>query len=141
MDLLRPSQAAEALGVSYPTVKQWIYRGRLLSITTPGGHHRIPRGEVDRLSAERLGTSGRDTATAPSAKQPGDGAVISGRNKLRGRVVDVRNDGLLSQVQIDVGGQMVTSIITRAAADEMELAVGVEASALIKATEVMIIRG
>ena len=134
MELLRPSVAAEELGVSYPTLKQWIYRGRLRSVTTPGGHHRIPRTEIDRISRE--GTHG----SSPKKKR-GQGATISGRNKLRGRVVSVQHEGFLSQIQLDVGGQIVTSIITRAGADEMRLRVGVEAAALIKATEVMIIRG
>ena len=98
MELLRPSEAAKELGVSYPTLKQWIYRGRLQSVTTPGGHHRIPRREIDRIS--------REGARGPSQKRKrGDGTRISGRNKLRGRVVDVRHEGLLSQIQIDVGGQ------------------------------------
>ena len=133
MELLRPSEAAQELGVSYPTLKQWIYRGRLQSVTTLGGHHRIPRAEIDRIS--------REGARGPSQKRKRrDGARISGRNKLRGRIVEVRHEGLLSQIQIDVGGQIVTSIITRAGADEMRLRVGVEAAALIKATEVMIIR-
>ena len=133
MELLRPSEAAEALGVSYPTLKQWIYRGRLQSVTTLGGHHRIPRTEVDRIFRNRGG--------AGSSRQKRGGATISGRNKLRGRVVEVRHEGLLSQIGIDLGGQIVTSIITRAAADEMKLSVGIEAAALIKATEVMIILG
>ena len=133
MELLRPSEAAKELGVSYPTLKQWIYRGQLQSVTTPGGHHRIPRAEIDRIS--RGGARGR-----PKKRKRGNGTRISGRNKLHGRVVDVRHEGLLSQIQIDVGGQIVTSIITRAAAGDMRLRVGVEASALIKATEVMIIR-
>ena len=134
MELLRPAAAAAELGVSYPTLKQWIYRGRLQSVTTPGGHHRIPRTEIDRISREGARRS------APKKKR-GVVSTISGRNKLQGRVVSVRHDGLLSQIEIDVGGQIVTSIITRAAADEMRLRVGVEAAALIKATEVMIIRG
>jgi molybdopterin-binding protein len=134
MELLRPSVAAEELGVSYPTLKQWIYRGRLQSVTTPGGHHRIPRTEIDRIFRE--GTRG----SSPKKKRR-QGGTISGRNKLRGRVVSVQHEGLLSQIQLDVGGQIVTSIITRAGADEMRLRVGVEAAALIKATEVMIIRG
>jgi len=134
MELLRPSEAAEALGVSYPTLKQWIYRGRLQSVTTLGGHHRIPRTEIDRIFRKRGGPGS-------SRQKRGGGATISGRNKLRGRVVEVRHEGLLSQIGIDVGGQIVTSIITRAAADEMKLRVGIEAAALIKATEVMIIRG
>ncbi len=133
MELLRPKEAAEELSVSYPTLKQWIYRGRLQSVTTPGGHHRIPRTEIDRISR-------KGTGTRSQKKKRGDGATISGRNKLRGHVVTMRHEGLLSQIGIDVGGQIVTSIITRAAADEMRLRVGIEAAALIKATEVMIIR-
>ena len=133
MELLRPGEAAEELGISYPTLKQWIYRDRIGSVTTPGGHHRIPRSEIDRISREgRRRRSGR----RKSRRSPS----ISGRNKLEGRVVEVKHEGLLSQVRIDVGGQIVTSIITRAAAEEMRLRVGVHAAALIKATEVMVIR-
>jgi excisionase family DNA binding protein len=40
--LLKPREAATALGVSYPTLKQWILAGTLKTIKTPGGHHRIP---------------------------------------------------------------------------------------------------
>ena len=46
---LTPAEAAKALGVSYPTIKQWIYRKRIRSVRTPGGHHRIPRSEIARL--------------------------------------------------------------------------------------------
>ena len=66
--------------------------------------------------------------------------AISGRNRLRGRVTEVRYEGLLAQVQIDIGGQTVTSIISKSAAEELGLRPGVAAAALIKATEVMVIR-
>ena len=132
MDLLRPVEAASELGISYPTLKQWIYRGRIKSIRTPGGHHRIPRNEIERL----LGESAPRETKKRRARSP----AISGRNKLRGTVVQVRFDGLLAEVRIDVNGQVVTSIITRSAAEELGLRRGVRASALIKATEVMVIR-
>lgn len=127
-----PAEAARALGVSYPTVKQWIYRRRIRSVRTPGGHHRIPRSEI-----VRLGGSG-----APRAAHPGSSPLdsISGRNKLAGVVTRLRVSGLLAEVAIDVGGQTLTAIITAAAARQLHLKAGAPAFALIKATEVMVIR-
>ncbi len=133
MELLKPVDAARELGISYPTLKQWIYRGKVESIKTLGGHHRIPRSEVDRLANE--GRSSRPRRGS-SARLP----AISGRNRLRGRVTDVRFEGLLAQVQIDIGDHTVTSIITKGAAEDLGLRPGVDAAALIKATEVMVIR-
>ena len=133
MELLKPVEAARELGISYPTLKQWIYQGKVESMKTPGGHHRIPRSEVERLASE-----GRSTRLGP--RRSGGMPAISGRNRLRGRVTDVRYEGLLAQVQIDIGDQKVTSIITKIAAQELGLRPGVTAAALIKATEVMVIR-
>ena len=65
---------------------------------------------------------------------------ISGRNQLVGRIVDVRVSGLVAQVTLSVGGQLITSLITSGAVREMHLKKGQTAAALIKATEVMIIR-
>ena len=133
MELLRPQDAARMISVSYPTLKQWIYKGKIQSVMTPGGHHRIPRSEVDRLVAlprgprRRRGSSGLES--------------ISARNKLLGTVSEVKYEGLLAQVTINVGGQSVTSIITRDACDALGLKKGVRAFALIKSTEVMVIRG
>jgi molybdopterin-binding protein len=66
--------------------------------------------------------------------------AISRRNKLFGKVAEVRYDGLLAQVSIDVGGQIITSIITSDAARDLGLKKGVSVYALVKATEVMVIR-
>ena len=66
--------------------------------------------------------------------------TISGRNQLVGRVVELRIEGLLAQVKISIGGQVLTSIITADAARELHLAVGETVAALIKATEVMVLR-
>ena len=50
MELLKPQDAARLMSVSYPTLKQWIYNGKVHSVKTPGGHHRIPRTEIERFS-------------------------------------------------------------------------------------------
>src|SRR3974377_2175465 len=133
MELLKLGEAARALRVAYPTLKQWIYRGKIRSVRTPGGHHRIPRGEVERL----VGT-GHTRAVQQSG--PAGLDAISGRNKLLGVVTEVRCEGLLAQVTIDIGGQLVTSIITCNAVRDLGLRRGVKAYALIKATRGMIIR-
>jgi len=132
MELLRLRDAAELAGVSYPTLKQWIYRGKIKSVKTAGGHHRIPRGEIERLSGSAVKPS-------PSTKPVGLNA-ISGRNKLYGRIEEVRFEGLLAQISIDVGGQRITSIITSDAARDLGLKKGSRVYALVKATEVMVIR-
>jgi len=131
MELLKPQDAARLMNVSYPTLKQWIYNGKVHSVKTPGGHHRIPRTEIERYSS----------ATKPKGKRPAGLEAISGRNKLLGTVVAVKYEGLLAQVTMSVGGQLITSIITRDACQELDLKKGARAFALIKATEVMVIRG
>ena len=127
---LTPADAANLLGVSYQTVKQWIYRKRIRSVRTPGGHHRIPASEVRRLGG---------TTHAGGASPVGMDA-ISGRNKLLGVVVRIRESGLLAEVTLRVGDQTLTAIITKAAIKQLGLKQGSAAYALMKATEVMIIR-
>lgn len=131
-ELLKPLEAARLAGVSYPTLKQWIYKGKIRSVKTAGGHHRIPLDEIERLTGGASSQARR--------KKPVGLDAISGRNKLRGRVTEVRREGLLVQVSIEVGGQIITSIITSDAAQSLGLKRGVVVYALIKATEVMVIR-
>ncbi|MGO8818482.1 MAG: TOBE domain-containing protein [Terriglobia bacterium] len=140
MDLLKLHDAARELGVSYPTIKQWIYRGKVKSVRTAGGHHRIPRTEIDRLAF--FGDAGKDVKKRPSPalKLPkGLEHFISGRNQLIGRVTKVEIVGLLAKVALDIGGQTITAIITSDACRDLGLKKGQPAAALIKATEVMII--
>ena len=134
MEMLKPQDAAKLIGVSYPTLKQWIYNDKVRSVRTPGGHHRIPRSEVDRLTGAKQQSSSKHN-------KPAGLDAISGRNKLMGTVSEVKFEGLLAQITINVGGQSITSIITRDACLDLGLKKGVRAFALIKATEVMIIRG
>ena len=136
MRLLTVREAAERLGVGYSTLKQWIYQGRVRTRVTGGGHHRIPEGEVDRLLAPSAATAAR----APAAERSGAIVSISGRNQLRGYVDEVRAEGLLAQVRLRIGDQILTAVITRDAVDELKLRRGDEALAIVKSTEVMIAR-
>ena len=132
MELIKPRDAAVRLGISYPTVKQWIYHGKLRTIKTAGGHHRVPQSELDRY-LQRL-----EIKAGPERRR--NFRRISGRNQLVGRVLEVRIDGFLAQVKLSIGGQTITSIITSDAVREMGLKAGDTAAALIKSTEVMIVR-
>ncbi len=138
MKSLKPKDAAEQIGISYPTIKQWIYEGKINSVKTPGGHHRIPETEVERLTGGGMSEaeSGRSNRTDHIEQQP-----ISVRNKLLGEVLDVRYEGLFAEITMDVGGQRIVSIITRGGCEQLGLEKGMRAYALFKATEVMISRG
>ncbi len=142
MELLRLREAARQLGISYPTLKQWIYRQRIRSTKTAGGHHRIPRSEIDRVlfRAQSEGRDRKGRRQAESVSSAGLEHFISGRNQLVGRITSLRKVGLLAEVRLDIGGQMITSIITSRACRDLGLKVGERVAALIKATEVMIIR-
>jgi molybdopterin-binding protein len=131
-ELMKPAEAARLAGVSYPTLKQWIYKGKIHSVRTAGGHHRVARSEIERVFGA--------VASRATRGKPVGIEAISGRNKLRGIVTDVRYEGLLVQVTISVGGQSITSIITSDATRALGLKKGDWVYALIKATEVMVIR-
>jgi molybdopterin-binding protein len=130
-------EAAERLGVSYSTIKQWIYKGTVRTTRTSGGHHRIPDSEIDRL----LAADGRlPQAPKPRRRTTGVLVAISGRNQLHGVVDEIRVDGLLAQVRLRIGDQYLTAVITRDAINELKLKRGGAALAIIKSTEVMIAR-
>src|SRR5579884_4288500 len=84
--LLAPREAAGILGISYPTLKQWIYRGKIKTAKTPGGHHRIPESEIDRMLPKKLDR-------CYIAARRGNFRRISGRNQLSGRVVAIKFSG------------------------------------------------
>ena len=127
-----PREAARMLGISYPTIKQWILTGKLRSRTTPGGHHRISQSALKPFLD-------KDSDRAPSASRERFRRV-SGRNQLAGKVVSVRIEGLLAQIVLAIADQQITAIITADAAREMNLRKGDTAAALVKATEIMIER-
>jgi len=122
--LLTPRQAAERLGISYPALKHWILAGRIQTIKTPGGHHRIPVSALQEFLPNGIAHTG--------------GTRISGRNQLLGLIVEVTIEGLLAKVVLAIGEQRITAIITADAVRELELKPGESGIALIKATEVMV---
>ena len=120
------------LGISYPTIKQWILSGKLKTVKTPGGHHRVafvnlkPFLDKDALRS--------DTRSRERYRR------VSGRNQLAGKVMSVRIEGLLAEVILAVRDAQVTAIITAQAVRELRLKKGDSAAALIKSTDVMIER-
>jgi len=130
--LLQLRDAALQLGVTFPTIKHWIYNKKIRSLQTAGGHHRIPQSEVDKLLFRTRDKTVKEREQV--VRQ------VSGRNQLVGRIDSVRISGLMAEVKISIGGQQITSIITANSAREMQLKAGQTAVALIKATEVMILR-
>ena len=131
-ELLKLRDAALQLGISFPTIKQWIYKKKIRSIKTAGGHHRIPESEVDRLLFRTRGKTEKERKLVTRR--------VSGRNQLVGQIVEVKFSGFLAKVVLAIGNQQITSIITADAAREMQLRKGQTAGALMKATEVMIER-
>lgn len=130
--LLKPREAALALNVSYPTLKQWILAGTIRTVKTPGGHHRIPQSALNPM------LKAKPTTERKASRQRFRNT--SGRNQLVGTITEVKISGLLAQVTIKIADQQITSIITADAAREMQLRTGQTAGALIKSTEVMIVR-
>jgi len=138
MSLLTVRAAAERMGIGYSTLKQWIFQGKIRTTTTAGGHHRLSETEVDRMLAKHTPSA---QAHAGAARKPAGLIVaLSGRNRLRGFVEEVRIDGLLGQVRLRIGDQTLTAVITSDAINELKLRRGDDALAIIKSTEVMIAR-
>ncbi len=137
MSLLTVRVAAERMGIGYSTLKKWIHQGKVRTTQTAGGHHRLSEAEVDRMLARQ-----HPTAKIPPRREGPTGLIIalSGRNRLRGFVEEVRIDGLLGQVRLRIGDQVLTAVITSDALSELKLRRGDSAMAIVKSTEVMIAR-
>src|SRR5258708_13698337 len=132
-ELLNPRDAARACGGRHPTVKEGIYKKKLRSVQTAGGHHRIPASEIERFlprNDEKDALAGRRGFRR-----------ISGRNQLVGRIVEVRYSGLLAQVKLSIGGQRISSIITPDAARGSRLEKGQAAAAPLQCTGGLIVPG
>ena len=131
-NMLTAREAARMLGVSYATIKQWILSGKLKTVQTPGGHHRISESVLKPfLETDK---------NKPLAESRERYRRVSGRNQLAGKVVSVRIEGLLAEVVLQIGNAHVTAIITANAVRELQLKKGDPAAALIKSTDVMIER-
>ena len=120
-------EAAKEIGVSADTLRRWERAGKLRTKRDTRNRRLVSRREVDRLSRR------------PRRHRAGD--AFSARNRFPGKVVSVESDGVMAIVEIEAGPHRVTAAITRDAVDELGLAPGVEATATVKATSVMVERG
>jgi molybdopterin-binding protein len=130
--LLKPREAAHMLGISYPTIKQWILTGKLATVQTPGGHHRVTEASLKPFLAKDA------MKAAPESRERY--RRVSGRNQLAGKIVGLRIEGLLAEVIVATPDAHITAIITANAARELQLKKGDTVAALIKSTDVMIER-
>lgn len=114
------SEAARALGISLDTLRRWDRAGRI-SVQRDGANRRVvAASEIDRLRGER-------------------GTAMSARNRFPGTIRSVTTEGLLTRVEIDVTEPVrVVAIITSEAAEDLGLRAGGPATAVVKATSVMI---
>jgi len=120
------------LGISYPTIKKWILEGKIKTVQTPGGHHRLSESSL------------RPFLKADNARPDPDSRAryrrVSGRNQMVGKVASVRIEGLMAEVVVAVGESEMMAIITADAARELRLKKGERVAALVKSTDVMIER-
>ncbi len=114
------------LQVSPDTVRRWVDSGQLPAERTPGGRRRVDGAALARFSAERAGTP------APPAYPE------SARNHFPGLVTKVTKDKVMAQVEIQAGPFRVVSLMSREAADELDLAAGVRVVASVKSTNVVV---
>ena len=119
-------EAAAALGVSLDTLRRWDRAGRLRTVRDSRNHRLVPASEITRLS-ER---SPRHRTGTPR----------SARNRFTGVVRSVESDGVMALVELEAGPFLVTAAITRDSVEELGIVPGVEATAVVKATSVMIER-
>ena len=118
---LSASEAARTLGISLDTLRRWDRGGRIKTERDAANRRRVPKTEVDRLLGHE------------------EHHELSARNRFRGVVREVKVDGLLAQVELETTeAARVVAVITREAAEELGLTPGQEATAVVKATSVLI---
>lgn len=116
-----PSEAAAALGISLDTLRRWDRAGRIRTKRDRANRRLIPASEIARLRGR-------------------EGGDLSARNRFRGTVREVKVEGLLAQVELEAGPFRVVSIVTREAVEELGLRPGAPATAVVKATSVLLER-
>lgn len=116
-------EAARALGISLDTLRRWDREGRIRTERDRANRRTVPAAEIERL------------------RGGGEPHALSARNRLRGVVQSVEWDGLLARVEIEVTEPTrVVAVITRESVEELGLKPGMSASAVVKATSVMVER-
>jgi molybdopterin-binding protein len=114
-------EAARRLGISLDTLRRWDRQGRIRTRRDHANRRVVPASEIERLR----GGAEHD---------------LSARNRFTGTVREVKVEGLLAQVELEAGPFRIVSVITREAAEELALEPGMPATALVKATSVLIER-
>jgi molybdopterin-binding protein len=118
--MLTAAEAARALGISIDTLRRWDRDGRIRTERDRGNRRLVPASEIERLKG-------------------GESDRMSARNHFRGVVREVKVEGLLAQVELDVTEPArVVAVITRDAVEELGLKRGMSAAAVVKATSVMV---
>lgn len=125
MAKFRIGDAAALLGVSPDTVRRWIDAGRLAATRDEQGHRVVPGEELAGFARSQVAEESR-------------WGYSSARNRFRGIVTEVVKDAVMAQVELAAGPYRVVSLMSRQAADELGLAPGVLAVAVIKSTNVVI---
>jgi molybdopterin-binding protein len=130
MPTFRIREAAELLGVSDDTVRRWADAGRIPTVSDEGRRRTIDGAVLARFAEE----------LAASAERPPARAVVSesARNRFTGLVTRVVRDAVMAQVEIQSGPHRIVSLMSREAADELQLEPGSLAIASVKATNVVI---
>jgi molybdopterin-binding protein len=121
-------EAAAAIGVSPDTLRRWDRAGKLQTTRDERNRRMVSAAEIQRLSRRR------------QARHSNDG-TFSARNRMPGVVRSVEVDGVMAIVEIEAGPFLISAAITRDSVEELGLAPGVEATATVKATSVMVARG
>ena len=124
VDYLRIGEVAQSVGVSVDTLRRWEAEGRI-AFERRGNQRVLPASELAGLLTSLAGSD----------------RTSSARNRLTGVVVAVERDGVMAKVELACGDYRIVSLMSREAADEMELAPGVAATAVVKSTSVMVERG
>lgn len=122
-EVLTAREAARYVRLTLPTFYRYIWEGKI-EAPKIGGRYRFTKALLDRwLGKKKTGTDD-----------------VSGRNKLVGWVTAIKRDAIMAQIDVDIGSHKITAVITRDALDELGLRIGDSAIALVKATDVMIVK-
>jgi molybdopterin-binding protein len=124
----RLKEAAALLGVSDDTVRRWADRGRFATVTDTSGHRIVDGAELARFAQETAASS--DASPTPGS--------TSARNRMVGLVTRVVRDTVMAQVEIQAGPYRLVSLMSREAADDLQLEPGVLAAAVVKSTNVVV---
>lgn len=118
--LYTATEAAQALGISVDTLRRWDREGRIKTRRDKGNRRVVTAAEIARMRGD-------------------DSQHLSARNRFRGTVREVKLDGLLAQVEMTITEPArLVAIITRDAAEELDLKAGQAATAVVKSTSIMV---